>query len=255
VDQSQRIAAKTALDVLAADGFLLAGGQALAEHGISSRPSEDIDLFALHRRHTPATFAASVRKMTAALESVGYTVEITRQYDEFASVTVGRDDDAVVIDLGLDWWENSPAIIDVGPVLSLKDSVASKLLAVYSRGYAGTTSTRTRSLPAADSRTSSSSHCASDGTRTLTFRYWPLPWPATEPCPPPTTPDMGCLRTSSPNSAPPSWTSPGPYTEAVQAPPSPWNPLISSGPEAPVQESTCNSGSSPDFPWLAAQSR
>jgi len=136
VDRSQRIAAKTALDVLAADGFLLAGGQALAEHGISSRPSEDIDLFALHRRHTPATFAASVRKMTAALESVGYTVEITRQYDEFASVTVGRDDDAVVIDLGLDWWENSPAIIDVGPVLSLKDSVASKLLAVYSRGYA-----------------------------------------------------------------------------------------------------------------------
>jgi hypothetical protein len=79
VDQSQRIAAKTALDVLAADGFLLAGGQALTEHGISSRPSEDIDLFALHRRYTPATFAASVRKMTTALESGGYTVEITRQ--------------------------------------------------------------------------------------------------------------------------------------------------------------------------------
>jgi len=73
--------------------------------------------------------------MTDALEDSGYTVQITRQYDEFASVTVGHDEEAVVIDLGLDWWENSPAIIDTGPILSLKDSVASKLLAVYGRGY------------------------------------------------------------------------------------------------------------------------
>ena len=135
MDHSQRVAAKLALGVLAADGFILAGGQALIEHGITQRPSEDIDLFALHRRHTPATFAASVQKMTDALEDSGYTVQITRQYDEFASVTVGHDEEAVVIDLGLDWWENSPAIIDIGPILSLKDSVASKLLAVYGRGY------------------------------------------------------------------------------------------------------------------------
>ena len=136
MDHSQRVAAKLVLAVLAADGFILAGGQALIEHGITQRPSEDIDLFALHRRHTPATFAASVQKMTDALEDSGYTVEITRQYDEFASVTVGHDEEAVVIDLGLDWWENSPAIIDIGPILSLKDSIASKLLAVYGRGYA-----------------------------------------------------------------------------------------------------------------------
>lgn len=117
----------------------------MIEHGITQRPSEDIDYFALHRRHTPATFAASVQKMTDALEDAGYTVEITRQYDEFASVTVGHDEEAVIIDLGLDWWENSPAIIDIGPILSLKDSVASTLLAVYSRGYAATTSTPTPS--------------------------------------------------------------------------------------------------------------
>ncbi|MCO4256447.1 nucleotidyl transferase AbiEii/AbiGii toxin family protein [Pseudarthrobacter cellobiosi] len=135
MDHSQRVAAKLALSVLAADGFILAGGQALIEHGITQRPSEDIDLFALHRRHTPVSFAASVQKMTDALQDSGYTVEITRQYDEFASVTVGHDEEAVVIDLGLDWWENSPAIIDIGPILSLKDSVASKLLAVYARDY------------------------------------------------------------------------------------------------------------------------
>ncbi|WP_284752099.1 nucleotidyl transferase AbiEii/AbiGii toxin family protein [Arthrobacter sp. efr-133-R2A-120] len=136
MDNAQRVAAKIALAVLAADGFLLAGGQALIEHGITERLSDDIDLFALHRQHSPATFASSVQTMTTALEAAGYTVEITRQYEEFASVTVGHNEQAIVIDLGLDWWENSPAIIDIGPVLSLKDSVASKLLAVYSRGYA-----------------------------------------------------------------------------------------------------------------------
>lgn len=35
MDDSQRVAAKIALAVLAADGFILAGGQALIEHGIT----------------------------------------------------------------------------------------------------------------------------------------------------------------------------------------------------------------------------
>jgi predicted nucleotidyltransferase component of viral defense system len=136
MDDAQRVATEIALSVLAGDGFILAGGQALAEHGVIDRMSEDIDLFAQHRRHTPETFAASVEKITKALLWAGYSVEITRQYEEFASLTVGKDQTTVVIDLGLDWWENKPAIVDLGPVLSLKDSVASKLLAVYSRGYA-----------------------------------------------------------------------------------------------------------------------
>ena len=136
MDDAQRVATEIALSVLASDGFILAGGQALAEHGVIHRMSDDIDLFAQHRRHSPETFAASVDKMTRALTAAGYSVEVTRQYEEFASLTVAKDDTTVVIDLGLDWWENKPAIVDLGPVLSLKDSVASKLLTVYSRGYA-----------------------------------------------------------------------------------------------------------------------
>ncbi|MFC9335224.1 nucleotidyl transferase AbiEii/AbiGii toxin family protein [Arthrobacter sp. NPDC057009] len=136
MDDAQRVATEIALSVLAEDGFILAGGQALEEHGVIARMSEDVDLFALHRRHTLETFAACVKKMTAALESAGYTVEVTRQYQEFASLTVAKGGKTVVMDLGLDWWENQPAVVDVGPVMSLKDSVASKLLAVYSRGYA-----------------------------------------------------------------------------------------------------------------------
>ncbi|MFC9353243.1 nucleotidyl transferase AbiEii/AbiGii toxin family protein [Arthrobacter sp. NPDC057013] len=136
MDDAQRVASEIALSVLAEDGFILAGGQALAEHGVIARMSEDVDLFALHRRHSPESFAACVKKMTAALEAAGYTVEVTRQYQEFASLTVAKRGTAVVMDLGLDWWEDQPAVVDLGPVLSLRDSVASKLLAVYSRGYA-----------------------------------------------------------------------------------------------------------------------
>ena len=136
MDDAQRVASEIALSVLANDGFILAGGQALEEHGVIARMSEDVDLFALHRRHTPETFAASVKKLTAALEAAGYTVEATRQYQEFASLTVDKGGTRVVMDLGLDWWDDQPAVVDVGPVMSLKDSVASKLLAVYSRGYA-----------------------------------------------------------------------------------------------------------------------
>jgi hypothetical protein len=76
MDHAQRLATEIALSVLAEDGFILAGGQALAEHGVIDRLSKDVDLFALHRKHTPA----------------------------------------VVMDLGLDWWENQPAIVDFGPV-------------------------------------------------------------------------------------------------------------------------------------------
>ncbi|MFE5836386.1 nucleotidyl transferase AbiEii/AbiGii toxin family protein [Arthrobacter sp. NPDC056493] len=136
MDDAQRAATGIALSVLAEAGFILAGGQALAEHGVIARMSEDVDLFALYRRHTPETFAASVDKMRAALEAAGYTVEVTRQYQAFASVTVEQGDTTVVMDLGLDWWEHQPADLDLGPVMSLKDSVASKLLTVYSRGYA-----------------------------------------------------------------------------------------------------------------------
>jgi hypothetical protein len=202
VDHSQRVAAKLALAVLAADGFILAGGQALIEHGITQRPSEDIDLFALHRRHTPATFAASVQKMTDALEDSGYTVEITRQYDEFASVTVGHDEEAVVIDLGLDWWENSPAIIDIGPLLSLKDSVASKLLAVYGRGTPATTWTPTPSSPADASRTRSSSGSANVETRTWTCQCSRHPSPGTGPSQPQNSPNTACRPVNSPRSVP-----------------------------------------------------
>ena len=143
--------------------------------------------------------------MTTALEASGYTIEITRQYEEFASVTVGHNEQAVVIDLGLDWWENSPAIIDIGPILSLKDSVASKLLAVYSRGYA---------RDHLDAHSIITSHrfthqqliaLCQRRDRTLDLPTFALPSPDT---PPPNSPNTACNPASFPPSAPASWTSP-----------------------------------------------
>ncbi|WP_461163111.1 hypothetical protein [Arthrobacter sp. R4-81] len=44
MDHAQRVAAEIALSVLSEDGFLLAGGQALAEHGVIDCVSTDVDL-------------------------------------------------------------------------------------------------------------------------------------------------------------------------------------------------------------------
>ncbi|GAA5194582.1 hypothetical protein GCM10023346_22400 [Arthrobacter gyeryongensis] len=60
MDHSQRLAAKIALDVLADDGFLLAGGQALIEHGITERLSDDT------HAATPATTSPPTPSSPAA---------------------------------------------------------------------------------------------------------------------------------------------------------------------------------------------
>lgn len=55
-------------------GFALAGGHAVAAHGILQRPSEDVDLFTdWHRR---ADFPAAVDAVVAAYAAAGYEVEI-----------------------------------------------------------------------------------------------------------------------------------------------------------------------------------
>jgi hypothetical protein len=52
-------------------GFALAGGHAIAAHGILDRPSEDVDLFAdWHRR---ADFPTAVDEVIAAFAAEGFT--------------------------------------------------------------------------------------------------------------------------------------------------------------------------------------
>lgn len=81
---TQRELIRIVLGVLAPDGFVLAGSNAIREHGLIDR--------------------------------------------------LNPPNQEVSIDLGMDWRGSKPALLDVGPVLALRDAIGNKAAALYSRG-------------------------------------------------------------------------------------------------------------------------
>lgn len=120
----------------AGHGFALAGGNALVEHGLLTRPTTDVDLF--------SDIAGATRQVatavTEALERAGFTVELTAGLgpgqDDFARFCVTRGGDSVMLNLARDWRADPPVQLSVGPVLGLDDAVASKVVAMMTRGLA-----------------------------------------------------------------------------------------------------------------------
>ena len=64
-------------------GFALAGGYALAAHGLIDRPSEDVDLFTNHIE--PDEFTEAVEAITKAYTQAGHAVEVVRRAELFAA--------------------------------------------------------------------------------------------------------------------------------------------------------------------------
>jgi predicted nucleotidyltransferase len=60
VDELQERLARTALARIGDRGFVLAGGSAVVAHGLSSRATEDVDLFT-NRMHDSTNFRAAVK--------------------------------------------------------------------------------------------------------------------------------------------------------------------------------------------------
>ena len=112
-------------------GFALAGGNALAAHGLLTRPTQDIDLF------TPVAGGTGqvIDAVRAALVVEGYAVQVVRAADDgdFAELHVSRDGQSTQLDLGRDWRGHDAVPLDVGPVLHLDDAVGSKTTALLGR--------------------------------------------------------------------------------------------------------------------------
>lgn len=132
---AQRDVTRIALEAIHQSGFALAGSGAIREHGLISRPTEDVDLFTTIQHAD--RFEAAVEQVTQALRVGGYEVEPVRQFASFARLEVRALGGLQVdVDLGVDWRAEEPVRLDVGPVLSLDDAVGNKVAAVYSRGEA-----------------------------------------------------------------------------------------------------------------------
>jgi hypothetical protein len=123
----QREVARIAL--AGVDGFALAGRGAIREHGVIERPTEDVDLFTTSQDVT--AFSAAVDQVTHSCGGAA-TVSSNRRAAQFARLRVDSADGVQLdLDLGVDWRQDDPVILEVGPVLSLSDAVGNKVSALY----------------------------------------------------------------------------------------------------------------------------
>jgi hypothetical protein len=115
----------------AAVTFALAGGAALIVHGIITRATRDLDLFTEESARVDALHHALV----AELQDAGMDVRRITATPTFVRLEVcdPATEETIEIDLGVDVRMTSPITTDVGPVLSLEELAADKLLALYGR--------------------------------------------------------------------------------------------------------------------------
>ena len=115
------------------DGFLLAGGAALAAQHLTTRPTQDLDLFTRAGR---GTVPAARNAFENAAASRGWSVRRIRNSDTFCRLVVTGDDD-LLVDLALDSPPNLPPETSIaGPTFALEELAGRKLLALFDRAEA-----------------------------------------------------------------------------------------------------------------------
>jgi hypothetical protein len=118
-------------------GFALAGGHAIAAHGILDRPSEDVDLFSDWQQR--ADFPTAVDAVIAAYEDEGFRVAVDLRLDTFARLHLSQDgapDEQHRVELVANWRAQQPVEMQIGPVLHPDDVMAGKMDALYNRAAA-----------------------------------------------------------------------------------------------------------------------
>lgn len=136
-DEFQAEVARVALRAAQRQGFALAGGNALAVHGVIARPTEDIDLFTDH-----GDLEAAAGNVVEALVKAGFTVAMIEDelsgfiegFDQdMAELEVSRDENLVRLQLVRFNRHHSPVMMDIGPVLHIDDILGSKVVAMATR--------------------------------------------------------------------------------------------------------------------------
>lgn len=135
-----REVARLALSAAGPHRFVLGGGVAWAAHGLVARPTEDVDLFA----DVEGAAAAAAGDVRAALEGAGFLVEEADPDSDLPGLFDGFDRDMrdFVVSQGgrqlrlslarLDR-HRSPVVMDLGPVMDVRDLMASKTAALVNR--------------------------------------------------------------------------------------------------------------------------
>jgi hypothetical protein len=132
LNRSQRAIAKRVLELVHDDGFVLVGGLALLELGVTTRPTEDLDAFSNHAKDI-GTIADRVAK---SLRREGFAVAADRTSESFARfvVTTGRyRQSALKVELGFDTLLFPVVTTALGECASVRELGANKMLAAFAR--------------------------------------------------------------------------------------------------------------------------
>lgn len=112
-----------------ADSFLLAGGLALAAHGLTDRPTQDLDAFTSRAGDVARAFEAFTR---AAAEKQ-WTVGVVQASDTFVRLSVTGQNE-LIVDIALDSPPDLPPMMSIlGPTFAPMELAARKLLALFDR--------------------------------------------------------------------------------------------------------------------------
>jgi Nucleotidyl transferase AbiEii toxin, Type IV TA system len=133
--------AAIALRAAAPHGFALAGGNALLAHGITDRPTQDVDVFSDEQGGVEAVADA----VDAALRDAGFGTERRDETGGLADIFDGMGEglaewivtapggEQMMLQLAYFDRSRQPVIMDIGPVLDLEDVVGGKVCALASR--------------------------------------------------------------------------------------------------------------------------
>ncbi len=114
-------------------GFLLAGGAALAAQHLTDRPTQDLDFFT---RIGAGDLASARDALEAAVVSRGWNVRRLRDSDTFCRLIISGPEE-LLVDLALDSPPaDPPTTSPAGPTFSLQELAGRKLLALFDRAEA-----------------------------------------------------------------------------------------------------------------------
>lgn len=117
----------------ASAGFVLAGGAALAVQRLTTRPTQDLDLFTGPGR---GDIVAARDAFEAAVRERGWAVRRVRDSVSFCRLLV-TGSEVLIVDLALDSAPNSTPIPSlVGPTFALGELAGRKLVALFDRAEA-----------------------------------------------------------------------------------------------------------------------
>ena len=115
-------------------GFVVVGGAALLALGLSSRPTQDLDVFA-----SPSTTDVTIALVAfeRSVSTKSWQIERITTEPTFCRFSVAVSDETVLVDLAIDTAaEDPPTITVLGPTMSELDVAARKVVALFDRAAA-----------------------------------------------------------------------------------------------------------------------